>query len=203
VSKLEPSRDRSRNTNSKMSKNPIDARASPNSSTESFNSSFAIDMDKDEVKRINCRHDTELRSCSCERFSEQRRHCKSADQPALRDTLHDPGSRDNRCQSQSDTRSELNHCYESNRLQNTTIGLLYCSKERLTLKDFVAEIRAKMDVEQFVHQAELILDTRETSVDKIVSLMLERVSTSIFLAFQLLSNPVRAIAEPTCAFLTI
>lgn len=55
-------------------------------------------------------------------------------------------------------------------------GLLYCNRECLKLKDFSSEVRASMDVEQFVHQAELMLDMREISVEDIVEAMLERVS---------------------------
>lgn len=55
-------------------------------------------------------------------------------------------------------------------------SLLYCSRERLRLKDFSSEIRASMDVEQFVHQAELVLDLPEVSVAAIVDSMLVRVS---------------------------
>ena len=56
-------------------------------------------------------------------------------------------------------------------------GLLYTSRERLRLKDFSSEVRASMDVEQFVHQAELILDMTQVSVEDIVDAMLKRVSS--------------------------
>lgn len=55
-------------------------------------------------------------------------------------------------------------------------GLLHTNKERLRLKDFSSEIRALMDVEQFVHQAELMLDMTEVSVEDIVETMLLKVS---------------------------
>lgn len=56
------------------------------------------------------------------------------------------------------------------------VGLLYCSREPLRLKDFGAEVRAPMDVEQFAHQAELVLDTGHVSIDDIVESMLDKVS---------------------------
>lgn len=55
-------------------------------------------------------------------------------------------------------------------------SLLYQRRERLKPKDFRSEVRAPMDVEQFVHQAELILDMREVSVEDIVEKMVALVS---------------------------
>lgn len=56
------------------------------------------------------------------------------------------------------------------------VGLIYSSLERLRLKDFNSEVRAAIDVEQFLHQAELILDMSEVSVEDIVDAMLIKVS---------------------------
>jgi len=40
------------------------------------------------------------------------------------------------------------------------------------MKDFAAEIRAHLDVEQFLSQAQLLLDVHETNVEKILDNML-------------------------------
>ena len=40
------------------------------------------------------------------------------------------------------------------------------------MKDFAAEIRAHLDVEHFLSQAQLLLDIEETSVDNIIDNML-------------------------------
>lgn len=40
------------------------------------------------------------------------------------------------------------------------------------MKDFAAEIRASLDVENFLHQAQLILDLPETNMEDIISTML-------------------------------
>lgn len=54
-------------------------------------------------------------------------------------------------------------------------NLLYSNRELFKLKDFRSEVRASMDVEQFVHGAELMLDLTEISVDGIIEAMLRRV----------------------------
>lgn len=43
------------------------------------------------------------------------------------------------------------------------------------MKDFAAEIRAHLDVEHFLSQAQLLLDVQETNVDNILSTMLHHV----------------------------
>lgn len=55
-------------------------------------------------------------------------------------------------------------------------SLLRSSRSLLKLKDFRSEVRASMDVEQFVHQSELMLDLVEVSVQGIVTAMLKKVS---------------------------
>jgi len=40
------------------------------------------------------------------------------------------------------------------------------------MKDFAAEIRAHLDVEQFLSQAQLMLDVHETNVESILDAML-------------------------------
>lgn len=60
---------------------------------------------------------------------------------------------------------------------NCEAGLLYYNREPLKLKDFCAEVRAPMDVEQFAHQAELMLDLNEVSMDGIIEAMLTKVSS--------------------------
>ena len=52
-----------------------------------------------------------------------------------------------------------------------------CSSfQRLPMKDFGAEVRASMDVDQFLQQAVLLLDITETSLEGIVDRMLRKVS---------------------------
>jgi sodium borate transporter 11 len=46
------------------------------------------------------------------------------------------------------------------------------------MKDFGAEVRASMDVDQFLQQAVLLLDIAETSLDGIVDKMLRKVIVS-------------------------
>lgn len=59
----------------------------------------------------------------------------------------------------------------------TDLGLIYCSSEGVKPKDFTQEVRAAMDVEQFVRQADLLLDVDPSSVAELVDLMLSRVSS--------------------------
>lgn len=54
--------------------------------------------------------------------------------------------------------------------------LLHYKAEVLAFKDFISEIRAVRDVEQFVHQAELMLDFDEKDVFKIIEQMIIKVS---------------------------
>jgi len=44
--------------------------------------------------------------------------------------------------------------------------------QKLPMKDFAAEIRAHLDVEQFLSQAQLMLDVHETNVESILDAML-------------------------------
>jgi hypothetical protein len=55
------------------------------------------------------------------------------------------------------------------------IMLMHSSFQRLPMKDFGAEVRASMDVDQFLQQAVLLLDITETSLDGIVDRMLRKV----------------------------
>ena len=43
------------------------------------------------------------------------------------------------------------------------------------MKDFAAEIRASMDVENFLHQAHLILDMGENNMDSIIDRLLSHI----------------------------
>jgi len=55
------------------------------------------------------------------------------------------------------------------------------------MKDFGAEVRASMDVDQFLQQAVLLLDITETSVEGIVDRMLRKVRTYQSFIYPLLS----------------
>lgn len=67
-------------------------------------------------------------------------------------------------------------CFRRNSLITVEPGLVYHRRERLRLKDFSNEVRAAMDVEQFVYEAEIMLDMSEVSVEDIVEAMLRKVS---------------------------
>ena len=56
------------------------------------------------------------------------------------------------------------------------ITLFNCCLQRLPMKDFGAEVRAAMDVDQFLQQAVLLLDVNETSIEGIVDRMVGKVS---------------------------
>nr|XP_015925621.1 sodium bicarbonate transporter-like protein 11 isoform X1 [Parasteatoda tepidariorum] len=58
------------------------------------------------------------------------------------------------------------------------VTLMYAKHERLPMKDFAAEVRASMDVDQFLNQAVLLLDVQETSVEGIIDKMLHKVLDS-------------------------
>ena len=62
------------------------------------------------------------------------------------------------------------------RIRMPEIMLMYSSFQRLPMKDFGAEVRASMDVDQFLQQAVLLLDITETSLEGIVDRMLRKVS---------------------------
>lgn len=61
------------------------------------------------------------------------------------------------------------------RIRIPEIMLMYSSFQRLPMKDFGAEVRASMDVDQFLQQAVLLLDITETSLEGIVDRMLRKV----------------------------
>ncbi|KAF8790136.1 hypothetical protein HNY73_005203 [Argiope bruennichi] len=54
------------------------------------------------------------------------------------------------------------------------VTLMYAKHERLPMKDFAAEVRASMDVDQFLNQAVLLLDVQDTSVEGIIDKMLHK-----------------------------
>ncbi|GFU20365.1 uncharacterized protein NPIL_98051 [Nephila pilipes] len=58
----------------------------------------------------------------------------------------------------------------------TDDALIYCVLQRLPMKDFAAEVRASMDVDQFLNQAVLLLDVQDTSVEGIIDKMLHKLS---------------------------
>lgn len=68
------------------------------------------------------------------------------------------------------------NCFKSDTSVKYKYGLLYTSRENFKLKDFSSEVRATMDVEQFVYQAEMILDMQEVCVEEIIGAMLNKVS---------------------------
>ena len=53
------------------------------------------------------------------------------------------------------------------------VSLIYIRLEKVPMKDFAAEIRAHLDVEHFLNQAQLMLDIQETNVDQILDSMLK------------------------------
>lgn len=61
------------------------------------------------------------------------------------------------------------------------IMLMHSCFQRLPMKDFGAEVRASMDVDQFLQQAVLLLDITETSLEGIVDKMLRKVREIYFL----------------------
>lgn len=56
------------------------------------------------------------------------------------------------------------------------ITLMSSTFQRLPMKDFGAEVRASMDVDQFLQQAVLLLDVNETSLEGIVDRIVKKVS---------------------------
>jgi len=58
------------------------------------------------------------------------------------------------------------------------VGLLYYNRKPLRLKNFASEVRAPMDVEQFAHQSELLLDPDLVSMEEIIHLMLVKVCST-------------------------
>ncbi|GBL91866.1 hypothetical protein AVEN_172783-1 [Araneus ventricosus] len=65
----------------------------------------------------------------------------------------------------------------------TDDALIYCILQRLPMKDFAAEVRASMDVDQFLNQAVLLLDVQDTSVEGIIDKMLHKVSQEQYQTF--------------------
>jgi len=56
------------------------------------------------------------------------------------------------------------------------ITLMSSTFQRIPMKDFGAEVRASMDVDQFLQQAVLLLDVNETSLEGIVDRIVKKVS---------------------------
>ena len=71
-------------------------------------------------------------------------------------------------------------CYELNQIAIIITGIrppnieLCVVFQRIPMKDFSAEVRATMDVENYLNQATLILDLHEHSVEDILNQMLSR-----------------------------
>ncbi|GFV82965.1 uncharacterized protein TNCV_1179801 [Trichonephila clavipes] len=60
----------------------------------------------------------------------------------------------------------------------TDDALICCVLQRLPMKDFAAEVRASMDVDQFLNQAVLLLDVQDTSVEGIIDKMLHKTGSA-------------------------
>eukprot|EP00057_Strongylocentrotus_purpuratus_P007095 XP_011661569.1 PREDICTED: sodium bicarbonate transporter-like protein 11 isoform X3 [Strongylocentrotus purpuratus] len=54
------------------------------------------------------------------------------------------------------------------------VTLMYAQHERIPMKDFSAEVRASLDVGNFVNRAILLLDINQTSLESIVTLLLAK-----------------------------
>lgn len=63
------------------------------------------------------------------------------------------------------------------------ITLMSSTFQRLPMKDFGAEVRASMDVDQFLQQAVLLLDVNETSLEGIVDRIVKKVSKLYILVY--------------------
>lgn len=144
----------------------LEERVASQMSLASTNFTCSMEMNQQEEKENNfCRQVCLSADCKQEKRSRQENGAKNSE------TLYELVSEFDgcgRCESRNDC-----CCKASARLR---LGLLYSSREPLKLKDFGSEIRASMDVEQFVHQAELVLDLTEVSVESIVDKMLQKVS---------------------------
>lgn len=79
-----------------------------------------------------------------------------------------------RCKSRNDSSNGC-RCRSTDDSRSLRLNLLHSSRDLLKLKDFRSEVRASMDVEQFVHQSEVMLDLTEVSVEEIVVAMLKKV----------------------------
>ena len=67
--------------------------------------------------------------------------------------------------------------YFKNTCIMTTCFLVTCFMDtrllqKIPMKDFAAEIRASVDVENFLHQAQLLLDIQENNMEDIIDVML-------------------------------
>ena len=82
------------------------------------------------------------------------------------------------------------------------IMLMHSCFQRLPMKDFGAEVRASMDVDQFLQQAVLLLDVTETSLEGIVDKMLRKVSNHslIFSYYHIISAHPFFQAPAHCHF---
>lgn len=65
---------------------------------------------------------------------------------------------------------------------------LFCNiLQKIPMKDFGAEVRASMDVVQFLNQAVLFLDIHETSLDAIIDKILQKVRDIFLILSSLLT----------------
>ncbi|GAB6028763.1 hypothetical protein CHUAL_004579 [Chamberlinius hualienensis] len=77
------------------------------------------------------------------------------------------------------TESSLNLMIPSYKDDGDEVTLMFSKHEKIPMKDFGAEIRASMDVSRFLTKAVLLLDVTETSLERIVDIMLWKMLDSI------------------------
>lgn len=75
----------------------------------------------------------------------------------------------------SDGSSLYGECSRRDSRIKPQIMLFHSNVQRLPMKDFGAEVRASMDVDQFLQQAVLLLDVQEASIEGIVDKMVRKV----------------------------
>lgn len=74
-------------------------------------------------------------------------------------------------------------------------GLIQHKRQLVPYKDFTFEVRALRDIEQFAHQAELILDVNEVNIYNIVERMISKVSSKPSCVVQVNTAKMRALSK--------
>ena len=59
------------------------------------------------------------------------------------------------------------------------VNLIYSKQEKVPFKDFGVEVRAEMDIDQFLSRGVVLLDVAETSLESILDALLNKLALSI------------------------
>lgn len=89
------------------------------------------------------------------------------------ETSNNSSTRDNYKHRSSSTLADIDVNSPDNEEGNGESTIIYSRHDKVLPKDFATEVRGSMDIQRFINQSVLLLDSNETNVDKIIDDLLK------------------------------